>query len=63
MGLFTLFTVLVLLGLAFGFWCFVGWVACLVAAGFGLTLPYWPVVGAGWLLSVVLHSLGGRGRE
>jgi hypothetical protein len=59
---FFLLTTVVILGLGFGFalLCLLAWITCAVASGFGYVLPFWPVVGAWFLLGAIGRTLFGR---
>lgn len=39
--------------MGFGMACFIGFIVTLVASGFGYTLPYWPTVGAVFLIQLL----------
>lgn len=53
-GLLCFVLVLFVIGVVLGTYAFLAWVVVSVAAGlFGVSLPYWPVVGALFLLMLV----------
>lgn len=53
--------ILAIVALVFGFNCGIAWLTqCVVYGLFDYELPFWPTVGAVWLVQVVLGVLRGN---
>ncbi len=58
-GVCILFLVALGFGLMLGINCLIAWLAAMVFGGFGVSISFWPTVGAVFLFQLLMGGLGG----